>query len=350
MGQAAQALPHARRALGAVAADADPREAIRRTVTLAEAELRVGSPAVARVALDRVAGPVRQSGNASMLADWLVARSDAAARLGLWPEAHAALAEARRIERQLHEQQLSEQSARLRQQFHRARDAEELAALRQLNAQGQRLRNTQAVAIVLAMLLGLGAGALAWHKMRQARRLQQQSETDELTGLANRRALQAFAGRHWRRQPAAGSAPAAADARSLAVLAIDVDHFKQVNDSHGHAAGDAVLRQLAATLGRFMRSRDRVGRIGGEEFVAVLPDVDADAARDVAERIRAAVAATPADTADAGPITVTISIGVALADAADASFDALLARADAALYRAKTAGRNRVDLAGVPGA
>jgi diguanylate cyclase (GGDEF)-like protein len=91
-----------------------------------------------------------------------------------------------------------------------------------------------------------------------------------------------------------------------------------------------------------MRSSDRVGRIGGEEFVAVLAAADIGEAREVAERIRAAVAGTPADGGDAGAIAVSISIGLAVADATDTSFDRLLARADAALYRAKDAGRNRV--------
>ncbi len=333
-GEPAQALPHARRALEMVAADADPRETLLRTVTLAEAQTRLGQHAAARATLDRVADAVRGAGHAPNLAAWLAVRADVAAGLGLWPEAHAALAEARRIELGLHQQQLSEQAGRLRQQFNRARDAEELTALRLRNEQGRRLRETQALATVLALLLGGGAAALAAHKVRQARRLKLQSETDELTGLANRRALQAFALRLWRR-------PA-----GLAVLAVDVDHFKQVNDSHGHAAGDRVLQQLAATLARFMRSSDRVGRIGGEEFVAVLAGADARQAREVAERIRAAVAANAADGGAAGAIPVTISIGLAVAEAGDASFDQLLARADAALYQAKAEGRNRVCEAG----
>jgi diguanylate cyclase (GGDEF)-like protein len=330
LGEPAQALPHAQRALQAVDAAADPRETLLRTVTLAEAQLQVGQAATARATLDRVAGAARQSGHAPLLAAWLVARADVAARLGLWADAHAALAEGRRIELGLHRQQLSEQAGRLRQEFHRARDAEELATLRLRNEQGRQLRQTQALAMVLALLLGLAAVTLAVHKMRQARRLKLQSETDELTGLANRRALQAFAARHWGHPD------------GLAVLAIDVDHFKQVNDRHGHAAGDRVLRQLGATLARCMRSSDRVGRIGGEEFVAVLAAADIDEAREVAERIRAAVAGTPADGGDAGAIAVSISIGLAVADATDTSFDRLLARADAALYRAKDAGRNRV--------
>jgi diguanylate cyclase (GGDEF)-like protein len=332
-GRPALALPHARRALQVVGADVEPREILTRTVTLAEAQAQLGQPLAARATLDRVADAVRQAGNASTLAAWLGVRADVAARLGQWPEAHAALVEARRIELGLHRQQLSEQAGRLRQQFNRARDAEELTALRLRNEQGRRQRETQALAMLLALLLGGGAAALAAHKVRQARRLKLQSETDELTGLANRRALQAFAARHW------GRAGRPAD---LAVLAIDVDHFKQVNDTHGHAAGDRVLQQLAATLGRFMRSSDRVGRIGGEEFVAVLAGAGIEQAREVAERIRAAVAARPADGGDAGPIAVTISIGLAVAEAGDASQHALLARADAALYQAKAEGRNRV--------
>lgn len=330
LGQPAQALPHAQRALQAVGAEADPRETLLRTVTLADAQLQVGQPAAARTTLDRVAVAVRSAGNTPLLAAWLVARAEVAARQGQWAEAHAALAEGRRIELGLHEQQLSAQAGRLRQQFNRARDVEELTALRVRNEQGRQLRKMQALATVLALLLGLAAAALAAYKVRQARRLKQQSETDALTRLPNRRALQAFAARHWGR-------PA-----GVAVLAIDVDHFKQVNDRHGHAAGDQVLRLLATTLQGCLRGSDRVGRIGGEEFVAVLVGANADEGREVAERMRAAMAASAAEGAAAGPIRVTISIGLAVAAPGDASFDALLARADAALYRAKAGGPNQV--------
>jgi diguanylate cyclase (GGDEF)-like protein len=127
--------------------------------------------------------------------------------------------------------------------------------------------------------------------------------------------------------------------RPSALLAIDADHFKRINDTHGHPAGDAVLLQLAQLLSEQVRATDFVARYGGEEFVVLLPDVGtvADAAI-VAEKIRAAVAGAVFP----GVGQVTISIGVSVSDTADPDASALTRRADAALYQAKAAGRNRV--------
>ena len=116
---------------------------------------------------------------------------------------------------------------------------------------------------------------------------------------------------------------------------IDLDHFKRINDSAGHAAGDAVLVQVAGLLQRQLRAEDVVGRAGGEEFWLVLPDTPRTNAIALAERLRQQVA-------DAS-LGVTCSVGVALANAADADASQVIARADAALYRAKEGGRNRVE-------
>ncbi|HVR52119.1 MAG TPA: GGDEF domain-containing protein [Pseudorhodoferax sp.] len=129
----------------------------------------------------------------------------------------------------------------------------------------------------------------------------------------------------------------------FALLMVDVDCFKQINDQHGHAAGDRVLVQLVQALAHALRTVDRLGRYGGEEFLVLLPETGMDEARRVAERMRQAVAqraATPAVPA------CTVSIGVAGVQRGDASLDAVLARADAALYEAKRLGRNRVEVAG----
>jgi len=167
---------------------------------------------------------------------------------------------------------------------------------------------------------------------RQMVDLRRLARRDGLTGLLNRTALMddgrgQLAQCQLRRLP-------------FAVLLLDLDHFKRVNDTHGHQAGDAVLHHMARTLQRNLRGRDSLlGRYGGEEFVLLLPATSLEQAQALAERLRAALEACPLDS-DIGPIAVTTSIGVA-ADV-DATLERLLARADAALYRAKAAGRNRV--------
>jgi diguanylate cyclase (GGDEF)-like protein len=155
---------------------------------------------------------------------------------------------------------------------------------------------------------------------------------DRLTGLLNRRAYdEAIADALARRQRLN---------EDVSILLLDIDHFKRINDTHGHAAGDDVLRAIAATVTAQVRQIDKVCRIGGEEFVVILHDADRRAAAAMAERVRSAVEQNPV-AIDAKPISVTVSIGVAIADD-DGDAAALLARADAALYDAKQGGRNRV--------
>ncbi|WP_059756495.1 GGDEF domain-containing protein [Thiobacillus denitrificans] len=129
--------------------------------------------------------------------------------------------------------------------------------------------------------------------------------------------------------------------RPLSLLLLDIDHFKRVNDTHGHLAGDAVLRGLGELLGREARAVDRVCRYGGEEITVILPESDFEAAVRFAERLRAAVEAQPFD-ANSEPIRMTVSIGVATWPVHAASAEALAAAADAAMYAAKRGGRNRV--------
>jgi len=135
------------------------------------------------------------------------------------------------------------------------------------------------------------------------------------------------------------------DVTSAAVLLFDVDHFKQVNDTYGHDAGDDVLRELAARTIKSVRSVDLAVRWGGEEFLVVMPETDLANAAAVAERLRAAVAKDPFTIKSSGEkLAVTISVGVAAAIAGGDHRDRLLKRADDALYSAKSAGRNRVIL------
>jgi diguanylate cyclase (GGDEF)-like protein len=155
---------------------------------------------------------------------------------------------------------------------------------------------------------------------------------DTLTPLHNRRHLFATV--------EAEIARARRYGRPLAVLMIDVDGFKLINDTSGHAAGDAVLQAVADRIVGDRRPQDTAARYGGDEIVVVLPEADAEAAQVVAERLRAAVEGTAVPT-PGGPLGVTLSIGVAALDESVADVAALLHRADEALYRAKRSGRNR---------
>lgn len=160
--------------------------------------------------------------------------------------------------------------------------------------------------------------------------LKEQSSQDALTGLLHRGAIM--------ERLTESLAEAHRHDRPLAVLMADVDHFKQINDCHGHLQGDAVLKAVSQTLQESLRLYDKVGRYGGEEFLVVLRDSDLQAASVVAERIRQAVAALSRPE-----LTLSISLGLACLSG-DASPEALLHRADQALYLAKQNGRNRVEL------
>jgi diguanylate cyclase (GGDEF)-like protein len=159
--------------------------------------------------------------------------------------------------------------------------------------------------------------------------------TDPLTGLPNRRGFSERAERVVARcQP---------DRTPLTLLLLDLDHFKTINDRFGHRVGDSVLVLFGETASQSLRPLDLLGRIGGEEFVALLPDVPPETALEIAERIRNAFAAT-ARHVDGYPVAATVSIGTASAAKAGYDFDALYQSADAALYLAKQKGRNRVEL------
>lgn len=160
--------------------------------------------------------------------------------------------------------------------------------------------------------------------------------TDALTGLTNRRV---FDGRLCAEVDRAGRYQ-----HPLSVLMLDIDHFKRVNDTYGHPAGDAVLQGLAGLLVKQVRTVDLAARHGGEEFVVLLPETDGGRAKGVGERIRKAVAGTPFLLPDGKEIPVTVSIGVACYPACGGSAPELFERADQALYIAKQAGRNRVCL------
>ena len=157
---------------------------------------------------------------------------------------------------------------------------------------------------------------------------------DELTGLYNRR--------YFDRHLSLMFTKAQQQGRYMSVMMLDLDSFKAINDTHGHAAGDEVLKDFALRLQRNIRGVDLACRYGGEEFVVLMPDTDAALARTVAERVRAAVADREFSVEDDTELEITVSAGVAAIDNDDAHPDVLLKRADLALYRAKNEGRNRV--------
>lgn len=187
--------------------------------------------------------------------------------------------------------------------------------------------------LVLAAITALRANARAAEATAELKRL---ATTDVLTGLWNRRhlleRLEAETGRSLR------------TGRPLCLAILDVDHFKRVNDLHGHPAGDSVLRELARRIRDSVRSSDVVGRMGGEEFAILMPETDRGQARLVCERLRARVAGEPVTLPCGTALEVTLSTGIALLAGQEAS-ERLISRADAALYDAKADGRNRVRLA-----
>jgi len=164
----------------------------------------------------------------------------------------------------------------------------------------------------------------------------EQAIVDPLTGLYNRREFELRLG--------VEHARAMRYERALSILFADIDHFKQVNDVHGHASGDAVLKELAATLRRHLRANDVPARYGGEEFVVILPEIDGHAAKEIAERLRLAVAAIPFRLPQGQEISLTISIGISCYPACADAPPQLMNCADQALYAAKNSGRNRVVL------
>jgi diguanylate cyclase (GGDEF)-like protein/PAS domain S-box-containing protein len=157
---------------------------------------------------------------------------------------------------------------------------------------------------------------------------------DHLTGLSNRRALFEACElelERWRRTP-----------RPLTMVLVDADHFKRINDNFGHSIGDAVLRHLASGLSATFRAMDVVARLGGEEFVVLLPGCDEEAAAMVAQRLCDRIAAQPV-TVEEAIVHYTVSVGVASMDADVAGVEELIERADKAMYAAKAGGRNRVE-------
>jgi diguanylate cyclase (GGDEF)-like protein len=202
-----------------------------------------------------------------------------------------------------------------------------------------------AVGFLVANLIGIViSGSLMFSQQNQFS-LQQETKrlatTDELTGIMNRR--------HFIEQASIEMERAARGSSPLSILMLDLDHFKKINDSYGHLAGDEALRCFAEQARAIIRCYDLFGRIGGEEFAILLPGTDLQPAAEIAERIR--LACRDITSRDFTPKpgrraagTLTVSIGATILEASDESLDDLLSRADQALYLAKVRGRNRVEV------
>ncbi|WP_431857069.1 GGDEF domain-containing response regulator [Azospirillum sp.] len=166
------------------------------------------------------------------------------------------------------------------------------------------------------------------------RQLERLATTDSLTGALNRGRFMARAANEVMR--------ALRYARPLSAIMLDIDHFKKVNDTHGHATGDEAIRSVVRVCRSLVRGADILGRLGGEEFAILLPETPPQGAVLLAERLRRALAVTEVRIPGGVGVTFTVSVGVSALKPGEESVSALLARADEALYRAKNGGRNRV--------
>jgi diguanylate cyclase (GGDEF)-like protein len=357
--------------------DADRNGAL---LGLAEAQIALDQPQAARATLHEAAAGFAAAGDDSSKDMLLLLGGEALAKQGLHAEAlkhyeiaqplmeaggnlrylallhrarsaseealgrnHDALASFKRydaLQQELQDKMRLEQGRLLQYEFEiRQRDFENQRLRAERKAQAQqltdlrRIRNWQTLAMACGLLLAAVLAAFAWRQWRKSRRLRALALVDSLTGAATRRAFDATV------------ADALVETRRedapLTLLALDLDRFKNINDRYGHPAGDRVLAATSRAWMALLRDRDLLARIGGEEFVVVCPDTPSGKAHAIANRLLDATEALRFDDIDPG-LRVGVSIGIAQAGADD-TVASLLARADAALYRAKQGGRGRVD-------
>ncbi len=305
--------------------------------------LESGDAGHAALLLPDVLERLRDDDQPRPLVDALDVQARAYRELGQWRAALDAREEQTRLRTQLDQRMQREQARVLAAELALSREtADKLRLLRQTDTQrlqlqaAQREQRLRLIAIVLlVLLLGALAGLLLLtrHRLRGAR---YDAMTDSLTGVASRRHLLDHLARMLSDRRAA--------AHPLSVLAIDIDHFKRINDQFGHAVGDEVLKRVTEACRHALRETDEFGRLGGEEFMAVLRRTSLTHAEHLGKRLCEVVEALTMD--DVTPdLRVTISVGVAEAAVDDGGADNLLLRADAALYGAKHSGRNCVRVA-----
>jgi diguanylate cyclase (GGDEF)-like protein len=288
-------------------------------------------------ALDQARRIFREADALAELADTYAALAAVHADAGDWRKAYKYQTSFKNTSDSLLKRQLDQRFATLKVQFDTAaRDQENTLLLRENEAteraleQERRANRLQAIVIVLAVALTALLATLVLRERKTNQRLHTLAMTDDLTGVPNRRDVL----RHL--EKLLGSA----DQRPCSILIIDIDHFKQINDTHGHPVGDQVLQLVAAELRAAVAPPALLGRLGGEEFIVVLGRTDAALAAQTAERIRERITRVDLSTCFVG--RVTASVGIATSGAGIDTTRELLRRADQALYQAKHAGRNCV--------
>ena len=259
------------------------------------------------------------------------------AQVGNWHKAYETLSEAKKVSDSVFRNQLDQRFATLKIEFDTAAKDKENALLTRENAANQKAlehaataHQLQTVVIALSTILLLLLGIMAWHQRRGKQHMRSLAMTDELTGVPNRRSVL-----HQLEELLRNS-----EYQSCAMLIIDIDHFKSINDKFGHPVGDEVIKTIAERLRDVIIAPAFSGRLGGEEFILVLPDHELDSALGVAEQLRSTVAKLELSHW-LGERRITISIGMTMAVHSDTP-STMLQRADSALYEAKHAGRNCV--------
>ncbi|MGN6738315.1 diguanylate cyclase [Dyella sp.] len=307
-----------------------------------EAHAGLGDHAQAISDFNRSEAFLRKSGNLRYLSELLEQRSHSYEALGKTALALADLQRMVKVHESLDRKAQSFTTTLMSYQFDTARKEQEnrrLEADRQLREEQlaalERVRRWQRAALALGGILIVLLLWQAQRQLRRSRRLHRMAMTDPLTGIANRRRIEDL-GRSMFAEAIAKNEP-------MALVVLDVDHFKQVNDAFGHQIGDKVLTRIVGACQGILRKADCIGRMGGEEFIVLLPGADCDEARQVAERLRKCVQATRLDDL-AADLKVSISLGVGSRRPEDDLLESLVRRADRALYRAKDFGRNRVEV------
>ena len=340
LGRAAEALPHIARALAWFRGNNDPDGVARVRLTQGIALRAAGRATDALVDLDASRGYFLAENNERFLVRIAEERAKAFADLGQWQRAYEALGEQFAAQREIDKRLAEERTARLRVQFGTEQTEKQNSRLQQENQRraqalkaAERERGLQQQVIVLGGLLLAILVGLAVRQVLRLRRLRILALTDELTGLPNRRNILAFLDEQ--------ADAAKRSGQPLGVVSFDIDHFKKVNDTFGHDGGDRALRRIAAVANTCLRESDRLGRIGGEEFLLVLPNTEQATAVEIAERLRKAIEVAPFDEVAPGT-HIAVSLGVAAWASGHDTTSVLMKRADEALYRAKNTGRNRV--------
>jgi diguanylate cyclase (GGDEF)-like protein len=336
MNRAAEALPWFDQALRQFAADRDMEGAntVRQSRGIAYRKLGRIDEAIADLDATRVY--FEKQNNARFLEKSEDELALAYADAGRWQDAYRARMRHAALQQQLADKLREEHTTRMRVRFDSEKKEQENLALLHERAAAARIRNLQTVILILGGAVILVLIWLVVKHVRDAHRMRVMALTDELTRLPNRRSVLAASEEQLLKSRSSGE--------PFAIVALDIDHFKRINDTWGHAAGDQVLQRVAQACRAALRPSDRIGRTGGEEFLVLLPGTRVQAALQVAERLRAAVERI--DNGDIHPdLRVTISLGVTEWRAADTTLEKLASRADDVLYRAKAGGRNRVELA-----